>query len=349
MTSSAPAASPVGLSPSALGRIAAVVTVSIWTAFIVIARATADPARGGTLLPLDVVYVRLWGAALVLLPWGWWMTRAARQQADPLAPGRGSLGGVSPLPWAITWRIGLFGGLLYATLAYSGFVFAPAAHASVLLPGSLPLWTTLLALLLLGERISWGRALGLGLIVCGDALVGGASLLNAFDGSGVWRGDVLFVLAAMCWSTYSVLVRRFALDAVQATIGITSFAFVMYVPAYTLGCFMGWLPGQVLHAPWREILFQMGFQGVGSVVISGIGFTKMIQYYGPVRSTMITAVVPGLSALCAALFLSEPLPWNVLAGLALVSGGIVFGVRKVAQSPAAAAPVLMPDVAPEKP
>ena len=201
MTSSAPAASPVGLSPSALGRIAAVVTVSIWTAFIVIARATADPARGGTLLPLDVVYVRLWGAALVLLPWGWWMTRAARQQADPLAPGRGSLGGVSPLPWAITWRIGLFGGLLYATLAYSGFVFAPAAHASVWLPGSLPLWTTLLALLLLGERISWGRALGLGLIVCGDALVGGASLLNAFDGSGVWRGDVLFVLAAMCWST----------------------------------------------------------------------------------------------------------------------------------------------------
>ena len=47
------------------------VTVSIWTAFIVIARATADPARGGTLLPLDVVYARLWGAALVLLPWGW--------------------------------------------------------------------------------------------------------------------------------------------------------------------------------------------------------------------------------------------------------------------------------------
>jgi drug/metabolite transporter (DMT)-like permease len=193
---------------------------------------------------------------------------------DPLAPGRGSLGGVSPLPWAITWRIGLFGGLLYATLAYSGFAFAPADHASVLLPGSLPLWTTLLALLLLGERIRWGRALGLGLIVCGDALVGGASLLNAFDGSGVWRGDVLFVLAAMCWSMYSVLVRRFALDAVQATIGITAFAFVMFVPAYTLACLMGWLPGQVLHAPWREIVFQMGFQGVGSVVVSGIGFTK---------------------------------------------------------------------------
>ena len=55
MTPSVPAASPLGLSAAAQGRIAAVVTVSIWTAFIVIARATADPARGGTLLPLDVV------------------------------------------------------------------------------------------------------------------------------------------------------------------------------------------------------------------------------------------------------------------------------------------------------
>jgi drug/metabolite transporter (DMT)-like permease len=56
-------------------------------------------------------------------------------------------------------------------------------------------------------------------------------------------------------------------------------------------------------------------------------------------------VVPGLSALCAALFLGEPLPWNVLAGLALVSGGIVFGVRKVVQAPTAPAP----DLALQKP
>jgi len=85
------------------------------------------------------------------------------------------------------------------------------------------------------------------------------------------------------------------------------------------------------------------------VVVSGIGFTKMIQYYGPVRSTMITAMVPGLSALCAAMFLGEPLPWNVLVGLALVSGGIVFGVRKVAQAPAVAPPGPVLDVALEKP
>jgi drug/metabolite transporter (DMT)-like permease len=66
---------------------------------------------------------------------------------------------------------------------------------------------------------------------------------------------------------------------------------------------------------------------VGSVVISGITFTKMVQHFGPVRSTMITALVPGLSALGAVLFLNEPMHWNLLAGLALVTLGITFGVR----------------------
>jgi drug/metabolite transporter (DMT)-like permease len=37
-------------------------------------------------------------------------------------------------------------------------------------------------------------------------------------------------------------------------------------------------------------------------------------------------LVPGLSALGAVWFLGEPLHWNLLAGLALVTSGILFGV-----------------------
>jgi drug/metabolite transporter (DMT)-like permease len=66
------------------------------------------------------------------------------------------------------------------------------------------------------------------------------------------------------------------------------------------------------------------------VAISGITFTRMIEYYGPVRSTMITALVPGLSALGAVLFLGESLSWSLLAGLMCVTFGILFGVRQVA-------------------
>jgi drug/metabolite transporter (DMT)-like permease len=314
---------PGRLSPRTVGLIAAVVTVFIWTSFIIIARASADPARGGTLSPFDIAFCRIVGASLILLPWGAWLS--ARDRARGV--GHSSLLGLSPLSLKVTATVGLFGGLLYAMLAYSGFVFAPAAHASVLMPGSLPLWTALLAAVVLHDRITPLRAMGLGLIVLGDLMVGGASLLHAFDGGNVWKGDLLFMSAAMCWAAYSVLARRHALDAVRATIAITAFAFVTYVPVYSLLMLTQAVPGHVFTAPLKEVLFQVVFQGWGSVVISGITFTKMIQHYGPVRSTMITALVPGLSALGAVLFLGEPLRWNLGAGLALVTLGILFGVR----------------------
>ena len=310
------------LSPKAVGILAAVVTVVVWTTFIVIARASA----GRHLTPFDIAFARIVGAGSVLLPWGWWLLHRSPQAASL----RGWIG-LSPLPFRITALIGTFGGLGYALLAYSGFFYAPAVHASVLMPGSLPLWTTLLATVVLGERICAQRGLGLGLIVMGDLLVGGSSLLSAFDGGTVWRGDLLFMSAAFCWSTYSVFARRFALDAVKATIAVTVFAFVTYLPVYSLLALTGVVSSHLGTAPWGEILFQVLYQGVGSVVISGISFTMMIQHFGPVRSTMITALVPGLSALGAALTLGEQLHWNILAGLALVTIGITFGVRAAMQ------------------
>ena len=301
-------------SPKAVGIGAAVITVLVWASFIVIARASA----GHTLNPFDLAFVRIVGAGAVLLPLGWWLVRRE---------GLAGWLGLSPLPFRLTALAGLFGGLLYAMLAYAGFFYAPAAHASVLMPGSLPLWTTLLAAILLGTPITPARGLGLLFIVAGDLLVGGASLLKAFDGGEVWKGDLLFVSAGVCWSVYSVLVRRHALDPVKATVAITVFAFFAFVPAYGLLALLQLVPSRLADAPAGELLFQMAFQGVGSVVISGITFTKMIQYFGPVRSTMITALVPGLSALGAVIFLGELMSWNLLAGLAMVTMGIVFGVR----------------------
>ena len=300
-----------------MGLVAAGVTVLIWSSFIVVARASA----AHHLLPLDIGFLRMIGAGTVLLPWGWWLMR---QQS---APHTGSLRGLSPLPLRITALAGLFGSVLYAMLAYSGFFFAPAAHASVLMPGSLPLWTSLLAMVVLHDRLTRARIMGLACIVLGDLLVGGASLLKAFEGGEVWKGDLLFMSAAFCWACYTVLVRHHALEPVRATIAITAFACVSFVPLYGVVAFAGWVPTHLGSAPVEEMLFQAIYQGVGSVVISGITFNVMIRHFGPVRSTMITALVPGLSALGAVVFLNEPMSLNLLGGLALVTCGILFGVR----------------------
>lgn len=307
------------LSPRAGGLIAAVITIVVWTAFIVIARASALH----TLTPPDMVWARLVGASLVLLPWCWWWGR----RDGWVLKGQGSLAGFSPLPLRLTALVGLTGGLLYPLLAYAGFAYAPAAHASVLLPGSLPLWTALAAWVLVGERLSGRRVLALGLILSGDALVGSGSLAAAWQGGLVWRGDVLFMCAALCWAVYSVHMRQHGLHPIQATMAITVFAFLAYVPAYSVMALAGWIPTGLGVTPWPEVVFQMLFQGVGSVVISGITFAHMVRVFGPVRSTMMTAWVPGLSALGAWWWLDEPLQAGALAGLLLVTVGILWGVR----------------------
>ena len=295
------------------GWLSAVITVLIWTFFIIIARASA----AHTLLPLDIGFLRIVGASCALLPLGVWLQRHR--------PHSGSLWGLSPLPLRVTLVAGLFGSTLYAMLAYSGFFFAPAAHASVLMPGSLPLWTSLLAWWLIKDQISTTRLIGLAFILGGDLLVGGASLWHAFDGGDVWKGDVLFISASMCWAVYSVLVRHHGLNAIEATIGITAFSAVFFLPSYALAVIAGWIPSHLNIASWQEIVFQAIYQGIGSVAISGITFNVMIRCYGPVRSTMMTALVPGLSALGAVALLDEPMSWNLAAGLVCVTLGILAG------------------------
>ena len=320
------------LSPKTIGIASAVITIAIWTSFIVVARAMALKS----LTPLDIVACRIVGAALLLLPWGYFMVRKMRL-ADPQASTSMWL---SPLPFKLTVLLGLFGGVGYAVLAYSAFTFAPAAHGSVLMPGLLPLSTALLSVLLLGEVLNRGRKLGLLLILCGGLLVGGASIWQAYvdsaSGSSVWKGDLLFVCASSCWAFYTVLCRKHRLEAVPTTIAVIVFCMVTFVPLYALGVLSGLLASKLATAPLWEVLFQTFYQGMGSVVISGIAFTQMIRYFGPVRSTMLTAIVPGLSALGAVIFLGEPLGLNLMAGLSLVTLGIVIGVR------AASAPAAMP-------
>jgi drug/metabolite transporter (DMT)-like permease len=325
------------LSPKTVGIASAVITIAVWTSFIVVARFMALKS----LAPLDIVLCRIVGAALVLLPWGYFMVRKMRA-ANPAADT--SLW-ISPLPLKLTVTLGLFGGVGYAVLAYSAFTFAPAAHGSVLMPGLLPLSTALLSVLMLGEVLNKQRKMGLLLILCGGLLVGGASLWKAYAdssaGGQVWKGDVLFVCASSCWAFYTVMCRKHKLDAVPTTIAVIVFCVASFVPIYALLVGAGILVSKLAAAPMWEILFQTFWQGMGSVVISGIAFTQMIRYFGPVRSTMLTALVPGLSALGAVIFLGEPLGWNLMAGLALVTLGIVVGVRAVA-APAPVVAVVKP-------
>lgn len=294
-----------------IGAACALAVLAIWTSFILVARLSARH----TLTAFDIAFVRFAFSGLVVLPIAVWRWRALRE----------GLGGDRALARGAT--LAAVAGLGYCGLAYSGFFFAPAAHAAVLLPGSLPMWTAMFALLLLGERLTSWRLLGLALIVGGDLLVGGSSLRSAFEGGQAWKGDLLFLCASMSWALYGVLCRRWRVGAADATLAIALGCLVSAVPLYAAGVMAGVVPSGLAQAPWREIVFQAVYQGGFAMLIAGFAFTQVVATFGPVRTTMMTALVPSLAALAAVPLLGEPLGAAALGGLVCVTAGLLVGLR----------------------
>jgi len=304
-----------------IGAACALAVIAIWTSFILVARASA--AR--SLPPFDIAWLRFAFAGAVALPvllWRGW---------QPLVDG---LGGDVRTALQRGAALTVTAGVGYCALAYSGFFFAPVAHAAVLMPGSLPLWTALFAAVLIGERFTSQRVAGLVLIAAGGLLVGGQSVWLAFTGAGsVWRGDVLFMLGGMVWALYGVLCRRWRVGALDATLAIALGCLCSAVPLYPLAVAAGALPSGLATAAWSELLWQGAFQGGVSMWLAGLAYTQVVQTFGPLRSTMMTAVVPPLAALAAVPWLGEPLSAAALGGLACVTLGLLVGLR----APAAAA------------
>jgi len=126
---------------------------------------------------------------------------------------------------------------------------------------------------------------------------------------------------------YSVLCRRWHLDAVPATCAIAIGCLASFVPLFAASVAIGLVPTQLASAPWSEIAFQAVYQGGFSMLLAGVAFTQVVETFGPVRTTMITAVVPVLAALFAVPLLGEPLTAVGALGLACVTLGLLIGLR----------------------
>jgi drug/metabolite transporter (DMT)-like permease len=319
---------------AAVARLCLLAVLVLWVSFILIARGSAK----GSLTPPDIAWLRFVFSGLVVLPLAW-IHRAAlieglsHLQGPARIPGSARetstasdfVGGPSR-SLARGLVLGLVGGIGYCAFAYSGFFLAPAAHGAVLLPGTLPLWTALISIALLAERLTAARVVGLALIIAGGLAVGGASLVSSNSAAaGVWRGDLLFVVASMTWALYGVLCRRWRVGALEATAAIALSCFVLVVPAYGVAVWGGWVRSGLAAAPWGEIALQAVFQGGLAMLVAGFAFTQVVSRYGPVRTTMATAIVPPLAALMAVPVLGEPLAASALVGLVCVTVGLLVG------------------------
>jgi drug/metabolite transporter (DMT)-like permease len=141
--------------------------------------------------PALLAFLRLAVASALLLPF------LRRSAGTPRAPGDGG---------KIFWMGVLGFGAAYV-LSHIGLQRSTATSASLLITME-PISVILLSPVLLGERLRRREALGAVLVVCGAVLV----VLDGIPGVTVsmlphWRGDLLLVLSAVAFASYSLLGR----------------------------------------------------------------------------------------------------------------------------------------------
>jgi len=280
-----------------LGWAALIFTVLVWASYLVAARAAVVTA----FTPVELGVIRFLPGALVLLPLalrGGGRRRTPRRMRDAML-------------------IAVFGGILFVPLLTSGFRFAPAADGGMFTPAMLPVFMTLLGLAL-GESLPAGfRLAGLGLILGGALAIGGWEAL-ARTGSGAWRGHLLFLCASLSWAIYTFAYRRSGFGAVESTAVMCIGASVVFVPlALATGA-------DFLRHGWGPLLLHVLLQGVFSGFLATFTYFVAIARLGTQPPAAFAALVPGLGAVLAWLFLDEPLGPLKLAGLAVISLGVAL-------------------------
>lgn len=273
----------------AAGLLFGAASVALFSAFTLVSRAGLT----STLQPWDLIALRFGIGGLLLLP----------------VFARKRLGGVAP---AQAMALAFTGGLGFAACAYVGFALAPATHGAVLLHGTLPLSTHLLAH---SERGANRRTVGLVLIASGVAAmaVEGASASTPRQ----WLGDGALLLASFSWATYGLLARRLQLPPSHLASIVAVLSASASIPMLLL------LPGlRFSQAPWQEWALQAAFQGVLIGIVSLFVYSSAVTRMGPRRTALATAAVPCVTTLGAMLFLGESPSALVLAGIALVTAGM---------------------------
>jgi drug/metabolite transporter (DMT)-like permease len=300
MTATSPSPSALDGLTYARGAVFGIAAASIWAGWMAITRIGVTT----TLDAWDIAAARFGLAGLILLPVVWRKGLAL-----------GTLG------WPRLILLVSGAGAPYALVAAQGLRFAPAADAGALIPGVMPLFVALLAILFLAERFTTQRKIGLFLIFLGVTAIAGESLLSGdLVRSG---GHLLFLGAAFFWACFTIVMRWAKLAPLHATALVSVGSLIGYVPAYLL------IAGhRLLEAPIADLVTQALYQGLLATVVSLTLFGRAVAILGASSGAAFGALVPAMAALSAILTLSEvpsAIDWSGIAaislGVYLASGG----------------------------
>jgi drug/metabolite transporter (DMT)-like permease len=234
---------------------------------------------------------------------------------------RAGISDLCGIGWARGLVLMVLGGPVMSLISYTGFLYVPLGHGSVIQPSCATLGGLLLAALFLKERISASRLAGAIVIVGGLGVIGAESIGHiGIDGV---QGDLIFVLTGLMFAGFGALLRHWRVSAVSAALVINVLSLLL-LPIYLAS---GGL-ARITAIGVTENAIQALAQGVLAGPAALYLFAVSVQRLGVARAAVFPACVPALTLLTGWLLLGEPPTALQAAGLVVVLCGFYLAQRQ---------------------
>lgn len=231
--------------------------------------------------------------------------------------------------WKSIFVAGFLGMWICGALVYLALKYTSASNGTLIYTSSSVL-IILLEWIFRGRRIGWREIFGVPLAIVGVATIVFKGDLGAILTLDLNPGDAIFVLTALCWAIYSVLLRNdpFPKLPTLPLIGVVAMA-----GAITL------FPFAVAEALWLDHFPTTAETWIGIallVVVSSLFSFTAYQYgvkiVGPATTGVFLYLLPPYGVGLAVLLLGETLQAFHFAGFILILGGVILATIPLKRS-----------------
>lgn len=234
------------------------------------------------------------------------------------------------LHWKYLLVVAFFGITTYNTLIYIAGQFIPAINLALIGTTSSPVFSIILAAIILKESISTLRFAGLLLCIAGILTLLSKGSIDTLIHFHFSPGDWWILTAALMFAVYNILVRK-----KPAGIGPLPFLWTTFI----LGTLL-LLPAYLLESSqqpaihWTPSIFMIVlYLGVGNSVICYLLWNYSISQLGAGRTALFGNLIPLFSSIEALIILNEKVSWvhgvsALLVVMGLVLANVVRGNKK---------------------
>ena len=220
-----------------------------------------------------------------------------------------------------TFALGVTGVFLYNLFFLAALERIPAGRTALLVSLS-PIITSILAAVIIGEKLGWRRWGGIALGFAGVFIIVTKGdvyhAIQALGDSFGW-GEFFMLSAILSWAVYTVI-SRFALRGLSP-IATTTYAMIFGTVLILIGVMfeLDQLSMQMLS--WRNGLIVFYLGALGSA-IAFIWYSEGVKAIGASRTVVFTNLVPVFGVLLGFLVLDEPVLWSMVIGGIIVIAGV---------------------------